>query len=194
MGLQRTRPHWFTEEFMGRQNCWFYDYVSPHHAEYMALARRLSDGTISARRIVSEAGVELISCDHWEYITDPRRYMLRLVFDIALRRLATLQPSINYYVAPVPVDDIQQWEPPSVREINLRALDRMPALYRRTLLMRTQKGQTITEIADNLKLSPAQAEQRLARARVMFCNGQDDEACLPDRACALTDGFFRDGN
>jgi len=192
MGLQRTRPHWFTEEFMGRQNCWFYDYVSPHHAEYMALARRLTDDTISARRIVSEAEVELISCDHWEYITDPRRYMLRLVFDVAVRRFASLRPSINHYVAPMPVDDIQPSEPRADRDVNLNALDRMPALYRRTLLMRTQKGQTLNEIADKLKLSRAQAEQRLARARVMFCNGKDEEACKPDRACALTDGFFRD--
>ena len=194
MGLQWTRPHWFTEDIMGRQACWFYDYISPHQAEYMALARRLSDSTRAARRIVSEAEVEMINCDHWEYITDPKRYMLRLVFDIAARRLASLQPSISHYVAPQPVDVPQKAEPAPDRGMVLNALDRVPMLYRRTLLMRQVKGLTTTEVADKFKLTPEKARQRLAQARVMFCNALDVEATVPAQACALTDSFFRAGS
>ena len=194
MGLQWTRPYWFTEEIMGRQACWFHDFISPHQAEYMALARRLSDSTRAARRIVSEAEVELINCDQWEYITDPKRYMLRLVFDIAARRLAGIQPSISHYVAPQPVDAPQKAEPTRDREMVLNALDRVPMLYRRALLMRQVKGQTTTEIADKFRLPPEKARQRLAQARVLFCNALDEEAAIPYQACALTDAFFRAGN
>jgi DNA-directed RNA polymerase specialized sigma24 family protein len=136
MGLQWTKPHWFSEKTMGRQMCWFYEYISPHQTEYMALARRLSDGTRAARRIVSEAEVELINCDHWEYITDPKRYMLRLVFDIAVQRLGTVQPSISHYVAPHPVETPQQVQSYQDRDMVLNALDRVPLLYRRTFLMK----------------------------------------------------------
>lgn len=194
MGLQWTKPYWFTEETMGRQACWFYAYISPHQAEYMALARRLSDSTRAARRIVSEAEVELINCDHWEYITDPKRYMQRLVFDIAVRRFGDIQPSINHYVAPQPVETPQQAEATADRDLVLNALDRVPMLYRRALLMRQVKGLTTTEIADKFKLTPEAAHQRLAQARVMFCNALDGEACVPTRACEMTDGYFRPGD
>ena len=193
MGLQWAKPHWFTEQTMGRQMCWFHEYISPHQAEYMALARRLSDSTRAARRIVSEAEVELINCDHWEYITDPKRYMLRLVFDIAVRRLGDIQPSINHYVAPQPVETPHQTEPTADRDLVLNALDRVPMLYRRALLMRQVKGLTTTEIANRFKLTPEKAIQRLAQARVMFCNALDEEACVPARASNLTDGYFRPG-
>lgn len=193
MGLQWTQPHWFTEETMGRQICWFYAYISPHRAEYMALARRLSESTRAARRIVSEAEVELINCDHWEYITDPKRYMLRLVFDIAVQRFGDIQPSINHYVASEPVDTPQHAEPTADRDLVLNALDRVPLLYRRAILMRQVKGRTTTEIADKFKLTPEKARQRLSQARVMFCNALDEEACLPARTCELTDTYFRHG-
>lgn len=191
MGIERTRSHWFAEELMGRQVCWFHDYVSPHRAEYMSLARRLSDSTRAARRIVSEAEVELISCDHWEYITDPRRYMLRLVFDIAVQTFRNRHPSINAYVAPAPVDTPQRSERKADNDMILGALDRVPSLYRRAFLMRRVKGLTTGEIAKHLKLSPARAIQRLVSAQVMFCNALDEETCVPARACHLTDGYFR---
>lgn len=191
MGIERTRSHWFTEELMGRQLCWFHDYVSPHRAEYMSLARRLSDSTRAARRIVSEAEVELISCDHWEYITDPRRYMLRLVFDIAAQKFRSVHPSTNAYIAPAPVDTPERSERKADNDIVLGALDRVPSLYRRTFLMRRVKGLTTNEIAKNLKLSPDKAMQRLIRATVMFCNALDEETCVPARACTLTDGYLR---
>ena len=176
---------------MGRQLCWFHDYVSPHRAEYLSLARRLSDGTRAARRIVSEAEVELISCDHWEYITDPRRYMMSLVFDVAVQTFRSLHPSTNAYIAPVPVDAPQRSERRADNDIVLGALDRVPSLYRRTFLMRRVKGLTTNEIAKHLKLSPDRAMQRLIRAKVMFCNALDEETCVPARACDLTDGYFR---
>ncbi len=191
MGMEGTRPHWFTEALMGRQLCWFHDYVSPHQAEYMSLARRLSDSTGAARRIVSQAEFELISCDHWEYITDPRRNMLRLVFDIAVQKVRRLQPSINAYIAPTPVDAPQRSERRADNDILLSALDRVPSLYRRVFLMRRVKGLTTSEIAKHLKLSPAKAMQRLVTATVMFCNAVDEETCVPARACALTDGYLR---
>jgi DNA-directed RNA polymerase specialized sigma24 family protein len=194
MGIERTRSHWFTEELMGRQLCWFHDYVSPHRAEYMSLARRLSDSTRAARRIVSEAEVEVISSDHREYITDPRRYMLRLVFDIAVQRFRSLHAPINAYVAPVPVDTPERSERKGENDIVLAALDRVPSLYRRAFLMRRVKGLTPNEIAKNLKLSPAKAMQRLVTATVMFCNALDEETCVPARACALTDGYLRGDN
>jgi DNA-directed RNA polymerase specialized sigma24 family protein len=176
---------------MGRQLCWFSDYVSPHQAEYLSLARRLSDSTRAARRIISEAEAELISCDHWEYITDPRRYMLRLVFDIGVQTFKSVHPSINAYVAPVPVDTLQRSERKAYNDIILGALDRVPSLYRRAFLMRRVKSLTISEIAKHLKLSPAKAMQRLVSAQVMFCNALDEETCVPARACALTDGYLR---
>lgn len=194
MGIERTRSHWFTEELMGRQLCWFHDYVSPHRAEYMSLARRLSDSTRAARRFVSEAEAELISCEHWEYITDPRRYMLRLVFDIAVQKIRTLQPSINAYVAPAPVDAPRRSEKQSDKDIVFNALDRVPSLYRRALLLNRIKGHSLGEIATKLKLSPDTAMQRLVRAKVMFCNALDEETCVPARACALTDGYLRGDN
>lgn len=191
MGIERTRSHWFTEELMGRQLCWFYDYVSPHRAEYMSLARRLSDSTRAARRIVSEAEVEVISSDHWEYITDPRRYMLRRVFDIAVQKFRDLHPSINAYISPAPVDTPERSERKADNDIILSALDRVPSLYRRVFLMRRVKGLTTGEIAKHLKLSPARAVQRLVSAQVMFCKALDEETCVPTRACDLTDGYFR---
>ncbi|CAL4867352.1 hypothetical protein MMA231_01605 [Asticcacaulis sp. MM231] len=194
MGMEVTKTHWFTEELMGRQLCWFHDYVSPHRAEYMSLGRRLSDSTRAARRIVSEAEVELISCDHWQYITDPRRYMLRLVFDIAVQKVRSLHPSINAYIAPTPVDAPQRWERRADNDIVLNALDRVPSLYRRVFLMRRARGQTLGEIAKHLNLSPAKAMQRLVSAQVMFCNALDEETCMPARACALTDGYLRGDN
>ncbi|ESQ90244.1 hypothetical protein ABENE_12765 [Asticcacaulis benevestitus DSM 16100 = ATCC BAA-896] len=188
--MEGTRPHWFTEALMGRQLCWFHDYVSPHQAEYLSLARRLSDSTRTARRIVSEAEVELISCDHWQYIIDPRRYMLRLIFDIAVHKFRQLQPSINAYIAPTPVDAPVRSERRADKGIVLNALDRVPSLYRRVFLMRRVKGLTTNEIAKHLKLSPAKAMQRLVTATVMFCNAVDQETCVPARACALTDGYL----
>lgn len=151
---------------------WFIEEVLPHEPQYLAVARRLTGGGDEAADLVQDAFAKLLSVDGWSAITNPRSYVIRILYNLAIERMRRAQV-VEF--RPLPdagalesIDDA----PDSFRIVaaqdQLRrtqaAVAALPERCRVVLIRRRFHNESPRDIARDLGISLSTFEKRLARA------------------------------
>lgn len=155
---------------------WFIDEVLPHEARYRAAARRLEADADAAEDLLQDAYARLLGTAGWQGIANPRRYVLRMLRNMAIERMRRAKIIAFHRIADLEDFDAEDDAPDAFRiaagkQLAARlkeALQAMPERCRTVLLRRRFDQQPPREIARELGISLSTMEKRLARAIVLL--------------------------
>ena len=170
---------------------WFSSNVFPHERTLLGVARRMTGNVETAKDVVQQTYVELMSGDKWRGIENPRAYAMRAVRSISGRLLqrARIVPFDSF----ANMDDVGGVDPnPNAldvlsakekRAIILEAIEQLPPQCRKVVKLRRLKEMLPRQIAEEMGISLSMVEKHLARGMTIIADklSQCDPDCVPSR-------------
>lgn len=168
---------------------WFINHVLPHEAVYVAVARRLCGNADDAQDLLHDAYAQLLLQKDWETIQNPRRYVLRMLHNLAVQRMRRARVIDFRQLSELsgfdPADDAPDGfhivdSRDQLRRL-MRALDSLPARCREVVLLRRFEELAPRDIARRLGLSLSTMEKRLARGLALLAHAMEGSIKAPDK-------------
>ncbi|ESQ78673.1 hypothetical protein AEYBE204_11860 [Asticcacaulis sp. YBE204] len=155
---------------------WFADYVVPYERQYLWLARRLTGEGDAARDLVHDVYAELLAGDAWRSIKTPHTWVMRGIMSRGVDRIrrskvVSMRALPDVESLEFATQELNGFEAVSVREqmrVGLTAINAMPDMTRRVLIMRRLDGLSIKEIAYRLNMTVKGVDYHIARGAFLF--------------------------
>jgi len=176
---------------------WFSSYVFPHESSLLRVARRMTRDNETAKDVVQQAYVDLMSGEKWRAIRNPRAYALRAVRSICWRILQ--RSRIVPFDSFANMDEVGGSDPnPTAhdilsakekRQLILKAIADLPPQCRKVVELRRLKEKSPREIAEEMGISLSTVEQHLARGMTIIADKLStlDRDAVPSRSNGRTD-------
>ena len=172
-------------------DCWFSSNVFPHERTLLGMARKMTGNVETAKDVVQQAYVELMSGDKWRAIENPRAYAMRAVRSISGRLLqrARIVPFDSF----ANMDEVGGIDPnPNAhdvlsakekRAIILDAIEQLPPQCRKVVKLRRLKEMLPRQIAEEMGVSLSMVEKHLAKGMTIIADklSQCDPDCVPSK-------------
>ncbi len=157
---------------------WLINEVLPHKNAYLALARRLTGNSETARDIVQDVYAELLTSANWQSARNPKSFVLRVVYCRSMdwhdkQRVVSIQQLPDYEdfdcmdSSPNALDNLSSRD--ELRAV-LEILTELPDRCREVVTMRRIHELPPTEIAERLGIALGTVERHLARGVSMLAD------------------------
>jgi len=166
---------------------WFVDEVLPHEDQCLRLALRVTGDPDTARDLVQEVFLKLLTVDGWSAIDNPRAYVLRMLRNTAIERMRRARIVDFRQLTEIDAAQTGDDSPDPFRVVAAReemarvrtALDSLPEPGRSLLIQRRIEGRAPSAMSRESGISLSTLEKRLARAYYLLTralSGERDEA------------------
>ncbi len=157
---------------------WFASHIFPHERALIAVARKMTGNTETARDVVHDAYADVLSGDKWRGILNPRAYAMKAVRSVAGRLLhrsrivpidllANMDELSKADVSPNAHDVLSAKER---QKIILRAIADLPPQCRRVVELRRLHEVAPKEIASQMGISLSMVEKHLAKGMTIIAD------------------------
>lgn len=155
---------------------WFADFVVPYERQYLWLAKRLMGDEEAARDLLQDVYAELLTGETWRSAKKPRAWVMRAVLTRGVDRIrrskvVSMRALPDVETLEFASQSLDGFETVSAREqvrAGLDAINAMPDMTRRVLLMRRLDGLPVKEIAHRLGLTVKGVDYHIARGAFLF--------------------------
>lgn len=179
---------------------WFADFVVPYERQYLWLAKRLMGEEEAARDLLHDVYAELLTGETWRSTKKPHTWVMRAVLTRGVDRIrrskvVSMRALPDVETLEFATQSLDGFEAVSVREqvrAGLDAINTMPDMTRRVLLLRRLDGLSVKEIAYRLGLTVKGVDYHIARGAFLFNQAMVDAGF--DGVEALGGGGFALGS
>lgn len=171
---------------------WFIDEVLPHERHFVAIARRFTRNADDAADLVQEAFVKLFAMDGWSAIANPRGYVGRMIYNLAVEKVRRARIVDIRQMPDLAALELADDAPDGFRvaagkdEVARmhRALAALPQRCRTVFVRRRFNEELPREIAGDLGISLSTYEKRFARALELLTRALTPVEKAPEAAPA----------
>lgn len=150
---------------------WFSAHLFPHEGALLAVARRMTGNTETAKDVVHDAYADVLRNDKWRAIENPRAYAMKAVRSLAgrllqrarivpIELLANMEEVGQMDLSP---DAYEVLSAKQRRQLILDAIDALPPQCRRVVKLRRLAEMLPKDIAREMGISVSMVEKHLAR-------------------------------
>ncbi len=186
------KPSWFRDV-----DRWFSSQLFPHEGALLAVARKMTGDTETARDLVQETYADVLSGDKWRGIVNPRAYAMKAVRSFAGRllqraRIVPIELLANLEtISPADLnpDAYEILSARQKRTLILEAIEDLPPQCRKVVKLRRLKEMLPKEIAQELGISLSMVEKHLARGMALLADklSEHEPRQLPSRSGSGSD-------
>lgn len=180
---------------------WFSANLFPHEGALLAVARRMTGNTETARDVVQDAYADVLRNEKWRAIENPRAYAMKAVRSLAgrllqrarivpIELLANMEEVGHMDLSP---DAYEVLSAKQRRQLVLDAIDALPPQCRRVVKLRRLAEMLPKDIAREMDISVSMVEKHLARGMAAIADKlaehepqrmQDASSSTPNSAAA----------
>jgi len=155
---------------------WFADFVTPHERQYIWIAQRITRDDDAARDLLHDAYANVLDGEGWRVIENPRAYVMRTIFNLGVQRIrrarvVAFQALPDFETLEFAASEPDGFQAVAMREqlkVGLAAINSLPDMTRRVLMMRRVEGLPVKVIARRLGLSVKGVDYHIARGAYLF--------------------------
>lgn len=155
---------------------WFADFVVVHERSYLRVARRMMGDVEAARDLLHDAYAAVLDGEGWRSIENPRAYVMRTIFNLGVQRIrrarvVAFQALPDFETLEFSSSEPDGFQAVAMREqlkVGLAALNGLPDMTRRVLMMRRLQGLSVKEIARLLGMTVKGVDYHIARGAYQF--------------------------
>ncbi|WP_343684598.1 sigma-70 family RNA polymerase sigma factor [Asticcacaulis sp.] len=155
---------------------WFADFVVVHERSYLRLARRMMGDVEAARDLLHDAYANVLDGEAWRSIENPRAYVMRTIFNLGVQRIrrarvVAFQALPDFETLEFSSSEPDGFQAVAMREqlkVGLAALNGLPDMTRRVLIMRRLEGMAVKVIARRLGMTVKGVDYHIARGAYQF--------------------------
>ena len=169
----KRKPSWLRDV-----DHWFASQLFPHESALLAVARKMTGNTETARDLVQETYADVLSGDKWRGIVNPRAYAMKAVRSFAgrllqrarivpIELLANMESISQADLSPDAYDILSAKEK---RRLILEAIEDLPPQCRKVVKLRRLGERLPKDIAKELGISLSMVEKHLARGMSLIAD------------------------
>ncbi|MFN3808268.1 sigma-70 family RNA polymerase sigma factor [Asticcacaulis sp.] len=155
---------------------WFAEFVVVHERSYLRLARRMMGDVEAARDLLHDAYANVLDGEGWRSIENPRAYVMRTIFNLGVHRIrrarvVAFQALPDFETLEFAASEPDGFQAVAMREqlkVGLAALNGLPDMTRRVLIMRRLEGMAVKVIARRLGMTVKGVDYHIARGAYLF--------------------------
>jgi len=177
---------------------WFSANLFPHEGALLAVARRMTGNSETAKDVVHDAYADVLRDDRWRSIQNPRAYTMKAVRSLAgrllqrarivpIELLANMEEVTQMDLNPNAFELLSAKER---RQVVLDAIETLPPQCRRVVKLRRLVEMPPRDIAKEMGISVSTVEQHLARGMALIADAlaEHEPAKLHDLPIAMFGG------